>query len=336
MGTILHQKLMLLLLGLCIASNCLPQSDVKKELIAVLTPNESLIYDDACTFNGNSAGDLSFATMVFNQDNIDYYYYHHGGKEGPFTDTDPAWWSKCNESVLSDCASHTSPTPTKLDRYIDENTGSVIFKGRKYGPFLQVIQLVVTPRDKTFYCIALTPGMDMYFFDSQNRVLPVSGVVDGIYVSPDGNSAYVKMVGDYNPFDLEAMYNTNLNKAGSRNTGIYLIGIDSTIYGPFDHRSLYDVWFTRNNKWAFRLNSDVYVDGKVLLQVPERASTCDIIINEDVTRYAIIDGENIVFQDGTSFPAPIAFGVYEKDGTGVIRWIVQEEGKRIMSYTRDF
>lgn len=332
------QKIFLVLLGTIFSISLLrAQSEVKKELIAILTKDESLVYGDECAFIGTSDGSLSFVTMVFDQqNNIEYYHYHHGGKEGPFRDTDPAWWSKCNESVLSDCASYESPLPTKLERYIDEKTGCVVFKGRKYGPFLQVLYLVVAPRDKAFYCIALTPGMDMYFFDSQNRVIPVTGVIDGMYLSPDGNSAFVKMVGDYNPYDLEAMYNSNIVKARERNMGVYLIGIDSTTYGPFDHRQLYDVWFTRNNKFAFRLNSDVYLDGKILLQVPERASTCDIIISDDATQYAIIDGENIKFQDGSAFPAPIAFGVYKKDGTGMIRWIIQEEGKKIMSYTREF
>jgi hypothetical protein len=222
-----------------------------------------------------------------------------------------------------------------IEKFMDPD-GSLMFQGKKFGPEGQLILYNISSGQQNIYAIALTAEMKMIYFDNTGRKIDITGMPEQIIVSPDGKTSFVKVKGSLNPFDPEDMQKMINNPEESNNPNVFLYGIDGSKYGPYSASSFSDTWFTSSGQWIMYINSEIYLNGKVLFKLDEYVSKCDIWINKTGDDYAYANYEKIIFKNGTTFTAPLSIESVIENGKGYLKWLALENSKDLVFYKKPF
>jgi len=329
--------LTLLFFVVLFAINLPAQTGVEKKIIATLGPGETLANSENCFLLNKNPEYISFVTVAGSGSDKQYFCYGKDGKRtGPVKQPDAAYWAECADNVVDNCVSDDQPDLTGMEKYLDPNDGSILFKGKKFGPYGQIILFNMSPDEQYIYAIALSAEMKMLYFDNTGRKVDITGMPEQIIISPDGKTSYVKVKGSLNPFDPEALQKMINDPEETNNPKVFLFGIDGNKYGPYPSSSFNDTWFTPSGQWVIYANSEIYLNGKLLFKVDEYVSRCDIWISTTGTNYAWANYEKIMFRDGSSFIAPLTIEYIVENSKGYLKWISLEDEKNLVFYRRPF
>ncbi|NTV83622.1 MAG: hypothetical protein HGA23_04900, partial [Bacteroidales bacterium] len=203
-----------------------------------------------------------------------------------------------------------------------------------YGPYGQIVLFYLSDDEQSFYSVALSPEMKIYFFDNTNRKVELNGIPEQILISPDGTKAIATVKGSFNPFDPDAAQKMMANPEEMNNPKINLYGIDGVKYGPYTSDSFSDTWYIPSGQLVIYANSEISLDGKSLFKSEEYISKCDIWVSKNGKDFAWANYENLVFSDGTKFTAPLVIMYVEIGGKGYLKWIALEDGKNLNYYRK--
>ncbi len=321
-----------LLFALC-STLLFPQNAVEKKLIAKLGPGEKLAHGENSFMLTKNPETFSFVTISGSGDSKQYFCYgKDGSKTGPVKEPNPSYWAETKDNPAEDCIPNDEPQDADMMQYMDWASGSVNFNGKTYGPYGQLIKMHVTVDGQNFFAVAMNAEMKITFFDSKNRKVELINAPEEIIVSPDGTKAYAKVKGTINPFEPGAIEKMMNNPEEMNNPPINLVGIDGTKIGPFSDKQYKDAWFIAPAKLVVYNNSEVSVDGKLLFRSEDYISPCDMWIGSDGKSYAWANYQNLIFNDGTKYAAPI---VINHTG-GFLKWITLENGTDLVFYKKSF
>jgi hypothetical protein len=321
----------LLLLVQCIPA--IGQVTPEKKLIATLGPGETIASGENCFLLDKNPDVISFVTVTGSGSSKEYYCYGNDGKKtGPVKKPDESYWAGCNDNVIDNCIPNENPKTGEVEKYVDFGTGTVSFQGKKFGPYGQVLMFYLSQDEQSFYAVALSAEMKIFFFDKTGRKVELINLPEEIIISPDGSKALAKINGSINPFDPEAMQKMMDNPEEMNNPKINLFGIDGKKYGPYTPDEFSDAWYAPSGQLVVYSNHEVSLDGKVLFRSDDNISPCDIWLSKSGTVYAWADYENIHFSDGLKFVAPLAIKYID----GQLKWISLEEGKHVVLYKKVF
>jgi hypothetical protein len=324
------------LVAVMITLNTSAQTGIEKRVITALGPGESLVYGENCFILSRNPESISFVTVVKSGSEKQYFCYGKDGKKvGPVKSPDPSYWSACADNKVDNCVVNNEPNMAGIEKFMDPD-GSLTFQGKKFGPEGQPILYNISSGQQNIYAISLTPEMKMVYFDNTGRTVDISGMPEQIIVSPDGKSSFVKVKGSLNPFDPEDMQKMINDPEESNNPKVFLFGIDGKKYGPYGASEFNDTWFTSSGQWIMYMNSEIYLNGKVLFKVDGYVSKCDIWINKTGDDYAWANYEKITFKNGTAFTAPLSIEYDVENGKGTLKWLALEEGKSLVFYNKPF
>ncbi len=313
------------------------QNAIEKKVIAMLGPGETLANGENCFLLISDPETVSFVTVEGSGVSKQYYCYGKDGKKtGPVKQPDESYWADCKEVDIEDCMPNDEPKLGNLQEMIDWSSGSVNFKGSKYGPYGQILMLYLSEDEQNFYAIGISDQMKIIFFDNNNRKIELTGMPEQVIISPDGKKALAKVQGSINPFDPDAVQKMMDNPEEMNNPKINLFGIDGSKSGPYASGNFSDAWFLPSGQLVIYSSHDISLDGKLLFTSEDYISPCDLWIGNNGKDYAYADYENLVFCDGTKFIAPLVINYIENDGKWYLKWIALEEGKNLVLYKKPF
>jgi hypothetical protein len=319
-----------------LALNSPAQTGIEMRVIATLGPGETLAHDEDCFILDKNPESISFVTVVKNGNERQYYCYGKDGrKTGPVKSPDPSYWADRGDKVVDNCMVNNDANMAGYEKYMSPD-GSITYEGKKYGPYGQPILYNMSADEKRLYAIALSADKKMTYFDNTGQKVEITGMPEQIIISPDGKTSFVKVKGSLNPFDPDAIQKMINDPEETNNPKVFLIGIDGNKYGPFSASSFNDTWFTPSGQWIMFINSEIYLDGKVLFKTDGYVSKCDIWINEAGDDYAWANYENIIFRNGTKFTAPLVIESVVENGKGYLKWLALEKGKDLVFYKKQF
>jgi hypothetical protein len=319
-----------------LALNSPAQTDIEMRVIATLGPGETLAHDEDCFILDKNPESISFVTVVKSGNERQYYCYGKDRKKvGPVKSPDPSYWADCSDKVVDNCMVNNDANMAGFEKYMSQD-GSITFGGKKYGQYGQPILYNMSKDEKHLYAIALSEDKKMTYFDNTGQKVEITGMPEQIIISPDGITSFVKVKGSLNPFDPDAIQKMINDPEETNNPKVFLIGIDGNKYGPFSASSFNDTWFTPSGQWIMLINSEIYLNGKVLFKTDGYVSKCDIWINKAGDDYAWANYENIIFKNGTKFTAPLAIESVTENGKGYLKWLSLEKGKDLVFYKKQF
>ena len=86
------------------------------------------------------------------------------------------------------------------------------------------------------------------------------------------------------------------------------------------------------------IDNALYINGLKIKQFSTDNTSlnmCNIWISLDGKRYAVLSYKEILFSDGSSYPAPVNLDIEKKDGKTFLKWIALENEKDLVSYSKE-
>ncbi len=315
-----------------------------KTTLVSMQDGEQLVYGENC-FNLNLGGkDAVIFTSKSTGGKVQFFMYENGVKKGPYDEVKQEL-IKCNGSTYSkNCArfANSSDIGEVMEKYVVINqadgTASIKLDGKTYGPYIAVSHLFVTGDNKKFYAVVVNVStMKTEFICSDGRMAVVNGGADGIYVSPDGNEAYLFQRGLINVEEIVR----NGGDISKLNMGdfekVLLLNINGKQFGPFDKLSSSEVWFCKtNNSLIYRVGNDVYLNGMKSLTLQDTPDPCTFWLSNDSKKNAVVNYDKIVFSDGESYPYPLEVETVISNGKTYLIWASLENGTNLVLYKKEF
>ena len=326
---------MTLLFALCAMLSVAQTTE--KRILATLGPGEKIVNGENCLLLDKNPESVSFVTVVTSGSTKEYYCYgKDGSKTGPVSKPDASCWNACQAINLEDCIADHECNVSNPEEYMDWGSGSVKFQGKLYGPYGQIMKLCISENGQNFYAVAIDAEMKIKFFDKNNRNVELGGVPEDLIVSPDGTKAFAVLKGEINPFDPESMAKIMADPEAYNNPKVKLVGIDGTIYGPYESDDFSDAWFIPPAKLVVYANHEITLDGKFLFKSEDYISKCDIWVSSNGKDYAWANYEYLIFSDGAKYTAPLAIKYTINGGQAILKWISLENEKNLTLYNRPF
>lgn len=315
-----------------------------KTTLLTMQDGEQLVYGENC-FNLNAGGkNAVIFTSKSAGGKVQFFMYENGVKKGPYDEVKQDL-IKCNGSTYSkNCArqGNSADMDDVMEKYVAINQAdgkaSIKLDGKTYGPYLAVSHLFVTADNKKFYAVVVNASnMKTEFVCSDGRVVVVNGGADGIYVSPDGNEAYLFQRGLIN---IEEIIR-NGGDISKINMGdlekVLLLNINGKQFGPFDKLSNSEVWYCKtNNGLIYRVENEIYLNGVKFTTLKETPDPCTFWLSNDGKKNAVVNYDKIVFSDGESFPYPLEVEHVIVNGKTYLIWAALENGTNLVLYKKEF
>jgi hypothetical protein len=334
----------ILIMIVCAGSIAMIQAQkASKTTILTLQTGEQLIYGENCFNIGSGGKNTLVFTSMSTGGKIQYFLYENGLKKGPFTEIKPDM-VKCGGSTYTkNCARqpHSGDFSDQTDKYVTINQAdgraTINLNGKTYGPYFSINHLVVSADKKKFYAIIMDPmTMKSDFICSDGRTVPLGGSGDGIYVSPDGNEAYVFQKGTINLEELMKsggdMSKINIDDMNK----VFLVSITGKKLGPFENLNSGETWFCRtNNGLLYRMGYDVYLNGSKLYTLSDTPDPCTFWLSSDSKRYAVVSYDKLLFSNGESYPYPLEVELIIENGKMYLSWVALENGTNLVLFKKE-
>ncbi len=339
------KKVLLFIFIICnVVLNAKPQNAVKTTLLT-LPSGEQLVYGENC-FNVSTGGKNS---LIFTSKSVggklQFFAYENGVKKGPF-DQIKEEMVKCSGSGLYDksCArqANSGDMSNIFEKYItiNQNDGkaTINFNSKTYGPYYAVSNLIITNDNKKFYAIVMNAAtMKSEFICSDGKTVAVEGSADAIYLSPDGNEAYMFQKG---MIKMEDLINSggDISKINMNDLEkVFIISISGKKLGPFDKYQIGDFWYCKsNNNLIYRNGYDVYVCNVKLVTLKENPDPCTFWLSNDNKKYGVVSYDKIIFNDGESFAYPLEVNYIMENGKTYLTWVALENETNLVLYKKEF
>jgi hypothetical protein len=206
-----------------------------------------------------------------------------------------------------------------------------------------------------FTAIVANDDMKFNVISSESTVQPIKANISELLVSNSGKKflAIEKQGDEIDPnlmnIDYSKLTTDQIMKmardmeekkksAGEPQAFIYTTG--GKKFGPYPVESIsdYNPAFckTGGENWYMLIDNTLYINGIKIKEFTDiTPSTCNIWISTDGKRYVVIDYDKMYFSDGSKYNAPIKITTANKDGKTLFKWVAFENGKELISYSRE-
>jgi hypothetical protein len=331
------------------------QTQATKKVLLTLQPGETLQTSESCIELSYAANQLYVVTRKGDK----LFVYEGGQRKGPFN-ANAVKIKDC--SGVSDylCAIYNHKQADALSEMVTySETGKMAlkFKGKTYGPYKMVTDVKVAEDKSWFYALVVNDGKFLVV-GSDVQTQPIDGNASKIMVSSNGKRYLVVckegegLDAAMMSMDMSKMSQEKLlelmkkqaeknEKAGPPQTYVYTNG--GKKFGPYPTAELSEnnpaFNITGGENWYMIMDNVLYLNGVKIKQFSTdnvSLNTCNIWISPDGKRYAYTSYKNLVFSDGATFASPLKLDSEKKDGKTYLKWISLENGKDIVSYTKEF
>jgi hypothetical protein len=336
-------------------SIAIAQVQVNKKVLLTLQPNETILTGESCIDIAITTNSLYVVTLQ----NGRIFVYENGQRKGPFSSPDAAKVKNCNNYSSAECAiyksENSSETANEFLGYSEDGKMHIKFKGKTYGPYKFIRDFFVSKDKSVFTAVAANDDLKFTLISSDNTIQPIKANVSKLLVSSSGkkflaiekqgdeidpnimNIDYSKLTTDQIMKMAKEMEDKKKN-AGEPQAFLYTNG--GKKFGPYPVESIsdYNPAFNRTggDNWYMLLDNALYINGIKIKQFDIiHPSTCNIWISADGKRYVVTDYEKMYFSDGSKYNAPIKITTENKDGKTLLKWVAFENGKEIVSYSRE-
>jgi hypothetical protein len=239
----------------------------------------------------------------------------------------------------------------KYIAYNDAGLVSVNFNGKTFGPFQFILEFYSNNNKSAFYAIVMKDG--------KPQIITSAGIrndLDGqplySYISPSGRSMMVTTVkeknesGELMPADLSKMSAEEITKLGKELEGkqnkppeAYIYFQDGKKFGPYDPKKINannpSFSKTGGENWLLTMNSILFINGLAVHDLSnEQINPANVWITGDGKKYVIIVYDRIEFSDGSVYKDPLKIRIATINNKVTIWWLLLENGKDIVLYSR--
>jgi hypothetical protein len=316
-----------------------------RKLIYSLEPGEEILQPESAIIISVSKQSLTLVLSKEKGGKGPFFVVRNGTKKGPFAklkEVMSAAYPTQDESagISRDCADYT-PDQTQLPQddvpstETNESGGqTVVFKGKSFGPYLSVGEVLATPDGSRAYFIANDKDR-LWLICSDGRKVRIAGSPETLKISPDGKNAITACTGSLSPAESEELAAADPEKYNAEMNKKYVYTIDGKKFGPYG-MDFKDFWFSvGNNNFFFLDGNQLYMNGTATLTLKvDPFSPCDFYPSADGRKYARFTLESLAFSDGKKYPFPLSIITFQEDGQTTIKWVALENNKDIVVYQR--
>jgi hypothetical protein len=317
-----------------------------RKLIYSLEAGEELLQPESAIFiSPTKESAILFLSKGKGGKNPPFFVVKNGNKKGPFTKLQEAMEAAyesedISPGVFRDCADYTPdqaqipPDAIPFSEADENGNQMVMFKGKTFGPYLFVSDVLATRDGSRAYFMANDKDR-LWLICSDGRKVPIAGSPGALRLSPDGKNAIVASTGSLSPSELEKLAAEDPEKYDAEMNKAYVYTIDGKKFGPYG-MDFKDCWFSvGNNNFFFLDGNQLYMNGIPTLTLKiEPFSPCDFYPSADGKKYALFTLESLVFSDGKKYPFPLNIITFQEGGQTMIKWIALENKKDIVVYQR--
>jgi len=315
-----------------------------RKLIYSLEAGEEILQPESAIAISATKESLTLVLSKGKGDKGPFFVFKNGNKKGPFIklkEVMAAAYPSQDESagIFRNCADYTPdqgliPPDAMPSTEGDENSQTIVFKGKTFGPYLSVFAVMATPDGSRAY-FAVNEKDKVWLICSDGRKVFIASAPDTIKISPDGKNAAVACTGSLSPSEMVKLIATQPEKYNAEMNKKYVYTIDGKKFGPYG-MDFKDFWFSvGNNNFFFLDGNQLYMNGTPTLTIKiEPFSICDFYPSADGKRYALFTLENLVFSDGKKYPFPLSIVPFQEGGQTMIKWVALENKKDIVVYQR--
>ncbi len=315
-----------------------------RKLIYSLEPGEELMQPESAIVISATKESAILVLAKGKGDKGPFFVFSNGKKKGPFTSLKEAMsaaYESQDESagIFRECADY-SPDQGLVPQEVipsiegDENSQTIVFKGKTFGPYLSVFDVKATPDGSRAY-FAVNDKDKVWLICSDGRKVFIASAPDTIKISPDGKNAIVACTGSLSPSEAVKLIAAQPEKYNAEMNKKYVYTIDGKKFGPYG-TDFKDFWFSvGNNNFFFLDGNQLYMNGTPTLAIKiEPFSPCDFYPSADGRKYALFTLENLVFSDGKKYPFPLSIMTFQEGGQTMIKWVALENNRDIVIYQR--
>jgi len=315
-----------------------------RKLIYSLEAGEEILQPESAIAISATKESLTLVLSKGKGEKGPFFVFKNGNKKGPFTklkEVMAAAYPSQDESagIFRNCADYTPdqgliPPDAMPSTEGDENSQTIVFKGKTFGPYLSVFAVMATPDGSRAY-FAVNEKDKVWLICSDGRKVFIASAPDTIKISPDGKNAVVACTGSLSPSEMVKLIATQPEKYNAEMNKKYVYTIDGKKFGPYG-MDFKDFWFSvGNNNFFFLDGNQLYMNGTPTLTIKiEPFSICDFYPSADGRKYALFTLENLVFSDGKKYPFPLSIIPFQEGGQTMIKWVSLENKKDIVVYQR--
>ena len=315
-----------------------------RKLIYSLEPGEEILQPESAIAISATKESLILVLAKGKGEKGPFFVFRNGQKKGPFTKLKEAMaaaYPSQDESagIFRNCADYTPdqgliPPDAMPSTEGDENSQTIVFKGKTFGPYLSVFAVMATPDGSRAY-FAVNDKEKVWLICSDGRKVFIASAPDTIKISPDGKNAIVACTGSLPPSEAVKLIAADPEKYNAEMNKKYVYTIDGKKFGPYG-MDFKDFWYSvGSNNFFFLDGNQLYMNGIPTLTVKiEPFSPCDFYPSADGRKYALFTLEDLVFSDGKKYPFPLNIIPFQEGGQTVIKWVALENKKDIVVYQR--
>jgi hypothetical protein len=282
------------------------------------------------------------------------YIYADGKKIGPFKDL-----TETRIKMPVDNPDEYDPVLRKdsdpdYEKYIqnnDEGGLTLRFQGRSFGPFQFILEFYTTNDKKAFSAIVMKEGKPQ-IITSSGKSFELDGQPAYSCISASGGKMMVTVVKENNGRgELMNREKSGLKPGETVKSGLEMKGDkvvppeayiwfqDGKKYGPYDPKKINasnpSFNKTGGENWLLTMGSKLFINGTFVQElVNQYISPANIWLAEDGKRYVILVYNLIEFSDGIVFKEPLKIRISVNRNKITVWWLLLENDKDIVLYSR--
>jgi hypothetical protein len=282
------------------------------------------------------------------------YVYDNGKKRGPFKDINETGVTlpEVNPEEYDPILRRVSDTDyEKYITYNDSGEVTLKFGSKSYGPFQFILEFYST-NDKTAFSAIVMKDRKPQIISSTGIKVVLDGQPTYNWLSPSGKKLMVTTVKENNVAgellsrDMSKMSSDEIARLGKEMAGkqvkppeAYVCFQDGKKYGPFDPKKITasNPAFekTGGENWLLTMDSKLYINGVAVKDLlNEHLSPANVWLTQDGKRYVIIVYNRIEFNDGSIFKDPLRIRISIAKNKITIWWLLLENEKDIVLYSK--
>jgi hypothetical protein len=328
--------LLFILFVFVIDNQCVSQNNATRQKKATIGAGESILTEESCFILNSGKDDIFFITRKFDRADPNsvkqFYVYDNGVKKGPLTAVPEEMMKKCGDTN-NECAAYEPQgnIENSDESIIQVNDNTITFKGKQFGPYDQIASFAFT-KDKSKFWAVVVIEKKYNMICSDGRKLELLGFPDRIIVSPDGNYAVIKCLGNMKSIDDAAsmMVQGALDK-------VTIYAIDGKKFGPFSNEEFNNngIWYPSTcNSYFFVIGQKLYRDG-IYVKDFESINKCGFWTSSDGKRFVNVSYDNIVFSDGEIYPYPLRVKLITEGGKTFVKWVSLDNITDVVLYKKE-
>jgi hypothetical protein len=283
------------------------------------------------------------------------FVYENGKRKGPFNDVIGTGITRPEDSTEEYDPIFRKESDPDYEKYIGYNdAGQVTLKfGEKtFGPFQFILEFYSSNDKTAFSAIVMKDGKPQIITWSGNKI-EIDGQPGYNYISPSGKKMLVTTVkenneaGDLMKRDLSDMSPEEITKLGkeieakksTKPPEAYIYFQDGKKFGPYDPKKInaFNPAFSKTGEenWLLTIDSKLFINGTLVKDLRnEHISPANIWLTGDGKRFAILVYNRIEFSDGSVYRDPLKVRIAIKQNKITFWWLLFENEKDIVLYSK--